>query len=111
MCIAKSFIDFAFLRPGCRGGDEVDGVDGAGELAREEFSLSLSGREKTALTEGMKRFWERVKRRRGYNAMRESCKSRMSDSETESSQLSTSRNSRSIRAISRFPNKPVQVAQ
>lgn len=56
MCIAKSFIDFVFLRPGCRGGDEMDGVDGAGELAGEEFSLSLSGRENTALTEGMKRF-------------------------------------------------------
>ena len=44
MCIAISFIDFAFLRPECRGGDEVDGVDGAGELAGEECSLLLSDR-------------------------------------------------------------------
>ena len=47
---AISLIDFILLRPVCRGGDEVDGVDGAGELAGEEFTLSLSDQEKVALT-------------------------------------------------------------
>ena len=90
----------------------MDGVEGAGELAGEEFSLSLSDQEeKMVFTEGMRRFGERAKRRRGYKAMRESCKSRMSDSETASSQSSTSRNSRSIRPMSRFPKRPVAIAQ
>ena len=55
-CIAMSLICLDFLRQGCRGGEDVDGVDGAGELAGEEFSLSLSGRENMVLTEGMRRF-------------------------------------------------------
>ena len=89
----------------------MDGVDGAGELAGEEFSLSLSDHEKTALTEGMRRFGVRARRRRGYKAMSESCKSRISDSETARSQSSTSRNSRSTRPMSRFPKRPVAIAQ
>ena len=111
MWTAISLIDFVLLRPVCRGGDEVDGVDGPGELAGEELSLSLSDQEKMVLTEGMRRFCERTKRRRGYKAMRESCKSRISDSETASSQSSTSRNSRSMRPMSRFPKRPVAIAQ
>ena len=112
ICIAMSFIDLDFLREGCRGGDEVDGVEGAGELAGEEFSLSLSDREKIVFTEGMRRFGlERAKRRRGYKAIREQRKSRISDSETARSQSSTSRNSRSMRPISRFPKRPVATAQ
>lgn len=111
MCIAISLIDFDLLRLGCRGGEDVDGVDGAGELAGDELSLSLSGREKIVLTEGMRRFGERAKRRRGYKAMSEWCKSRMSDSETASRQSSTSRNSRSMRPMSRFPKRPVAIAQ
>ena len=89
----------------------MGGVDGAGELAGEEFSLSLSDQEKMVLTDGMKRFGVRAKRRIGYKAIREPCKSRMSGSETASSQSSTSRNSRSMRPISRFPNRPVVIAQ
>ena len=89
----------------------MDGVDGAGELAGEEFSLSLSDQKKMVLTEGIRCFGERAKRRRGYNAIRESCKSRISDSETASSQSSTSRNSRSMRPMSRFPKRPVAIAQ
>jgi len=106
-----SFIGFALLGTVCRRGGEVDGVDGAGELAGEEFSLSLSFQEKMVLTEGMRRFGARAKRWRGYKAMIESCKPRMSDSETASPQSSTSRNSRSIRQISRFPKRPVAIAQ
>jgi len=89
----------------------VDGVEGVGELAGEEFSLSLSEKEKIDLTEGIRRLGERTKRRRGYKAMRESCKSRISDSEMASSHWSTSRNSRSMRATSRFPKRPVAIAQ
>lgn len=37
----------------------MDGVEGAGELAGEEFSLSLSDQEeKMVFTEGMRRFGE-----------------------------------------------------
>jgi len=111
MCIAMSLIDFDVLSPGYRRGEEVDGVEGAGELAGEELSLSLSDREKMVLTEGMRRFGEQGKRRRGCKAMRGTCKSRRSDSETASCQSSTSRNSRSMRPMSRFPKIPVVAAQ
>ena len=106
-----SLIGFVFLRPIWRRGDEVDGVDGVGELAGEEFSLSLSDQENIVLTEGIRRFGARAKRRRGHNAISESCKSRISDSETASSQSSTSKNSRSMRPMSRFPKTPVAIAQ
>ena len=98
------------LRPLWRG-DEEDGVEGVGELAGEELSLSLSDQEKMVLTEGMKRFGARTKRGRGCRAMREPCKSRISDSETASCQSSTSRNSRSMRPMSWFPKRPVAAAQ
>jgi len=111
MWTAIFLIVFVLSGPVCRRGDEVDGVDGAGELAGEEFSLSLSDQEKTVLTEGMRRFGARAKRRRGYKAMRESYKPRMSDSETASPQSSTSRNSRSMRAMSRFSKRSVAIAQ
>ena len=89
----------------------MEGVEGVGELAGEEFALSLSDQEKIVLTEGMRRFGARAKRRRGYKTMKESCKSRISDSETASLQSSTSRNSRSMRPMSRFPKTPVAIAQ